>query len=150
MISIVLQSTPLMMWILTQPTSVLLSLISSHLRTVLFTLFILLLTTFIYKLKRVYRVFEEMGLPGPQPRFFFGNALELFSHKKHSAACLAEWTEKYGKVYGYFIGHTPIICVSDPDMLQEVFITKFSHFHSRRPLPLQQHDLRHLLASTGK
>jgi hypothetical protein len=90
-----------------------------------------------------------MGLSGPTPRFFFGNAIELFTHNRHSSACLAEWTKKYGKIYGYFIGHTPIICVSDPDFLQEVFIKKFSHFHSRRPLPLQQHDLRHLLASTG-
>ena len=150
MISIFLQSTPLIMWILTQPTSVLLSLIGTHLQAVLFTLFILLLTAYIFKLKRNYRIFDEMGLPGPKPRFFLGNSIELFTHKKHSAACLAEWTQKYGKVYGYFIGHTPIICVSDPDMLQEIFITKFSHFHSRRPLPLQQHDLRHLLASTGK
>ncbi|CAF0749759.1 unnamed protein product [Rotaria sordida] len=89
-----------------------------------------------------------MGLPGPTPRWFFGNFIELFTHSRHSAACLADWTKEYGKIYGYFIGHTPIICVSDPDLLQEIFISKFSHFHSRRPLPLQQHDLRHLLAST--
>ncbi|CAF4209868.1 unnamed protein product, partial [Rotaria sp. Silwood2] len=88
-----------------------------------------------------------MGLPGPTPRFFFGNLIELFTHSRHSAACLADWTKEYGNIYGYFIGHTPVICVSDPDLLQEIFITKFSHFHSRRPLPLQRHDLRHLLAS---
>ncbi|CAF0743422.1 unnamed protein product [Rotaria sp. Silwood1] len=88
-----------------------------------------------------------MGLPGPTPRFFFGNLIELFTHSRHSAACLADWTREYGKIFGYYIGHTPVICVSDPDLLQEIFITKFSHFHSRRPLPLQQHHLRHLLAS---
>jgi hypothetical protein len=100
-------------------------------------------------MKKIYGVFQKMGLSGPTPRFFFGNSIELFTHHRHSAACLADWTKKFGKIYGYFIGHTPIICVSDPDLLQEIFITKFSHFHSRRPLPLQQHDLRHLLASTG-
>lgn len=89
-----------------------------------------------------------MNIPGPKPKFFFGNVIELFTHIRHSSACLSDWTKKFGKIYGYFIGHTPIICISDPDMLQEIFITKFSHFHSRRPLPLQQHDLRHLLAST--
>ncbi|CAF1221938.1 unnamed protein product [Adineta ricciae] len=90
-----------------------------------------------------------MGLSGPVPRMFLGNAVELFNHHQHPSACLADWTHRFGKTYGYFIGHTPIICISDPDMLQEIFVTKFSHFHSRRPLPLQQHDLRHLLASTG-
>lgn len=125
-------------------------LISSNIRAVLLTTLLLLVTIYIYKLKKIYHVFHAMGLSGPVPRFFLGNSMELFTHGKHSAACLAEWTKVYGKIYGYFIGHTPIICVSDPDILQEIFITKFSHFHSRRPLPLQQHDLRHLLASSGK
>ena len=125
-------------------------LISSHIRSILVATLLLLIIIYIYKIKRIYHVFRDMGLSGPVPRFFLGNAIELFTHGKHSAACLAEWTKVYGKLYGYFIGHTPIICVSDPDILQEIFITKFSHFHSRRPLPLQQHDLRHLLASSGK
>ena len=115
----------------------------------LLSLVAVLVLIYVYKLRKIYRTFDEMGLPGPPPRFFFGNAIELFTHRQHSAACLADWTKVYGKVYGYFIGHTPVICVSDPAVLQEIFITKFSHFHSRRPLPLQQHDLRHLLAATG-
>lgn len=116
--------------------------------------FVILLLVFLllhaYKIHKNYQTFRKLGLPGPKPRFFFGNLIELFTHHRHSSACLAGWTKTYGKIYGYFIGHTPIICISDPDLLQEIFITKFSSFHSRRPLPLQQLDLRHLLASTGK
>ena len=123
--------------------------ISANVRSILLAVVFVLGFIYVYKLKKIYRTFHEMGLPGPPPRFFFGNAIELFTHRQHSAACLADWTKLYGKVYGYFIGHTPVICISDPDLLQEIFITKFSHFHSRRPLPLQQHDLRHLLAATG-
>jgi hypothetical protein len=126
-----------------------LSMISLFIQPTLITIFLLLLLIYLHKIHKTYGIFQEMGLPGPTPRFFFGNLIELFSHSRHSSACLADWTKKYGKIYGYFIGHTPVICVSDPDFLQEVFITKFSHFHSRRPLPLQQHDLRHLLASKG-
>lgn len=126
-----------------------LSMITSQVRLTLLFILCLLVMIYIYKLKKTYQFFNEMGLSGPKPRFFFGNAIELFAHKEHSAACLSEWTQLYGKIYGYFIGHTPIICVSDPDLLQEIFVTRFSSFHSRRPLPLQREDLRHLLASTG-
>lgn len=125
------------------------SLTGCNIRWVVLSICLLLIINYVYKLKKFYRIFDQMGLSGPKPRFFFGNAVEVFTHSEHSAACLAEWTQIYGKLYGYFLGHTPIICVSDPDLLQEIFVTKFSHFHSRRPLPLQQQDLRHLLASTG-
>lgn len=126
-----------------------LHMISLFIQPILIFIFLLLLVIYLYKINQIYNIFKQIGLSGPTPRFFFGNLIELFTHSRHSAACLSEWTKQYGKIYGYFIGHTPILCVSDPDFLQEVFITKFSHFHSRRSLPLQQHDLRHLLATTG-
>ena len=126
-----------------------LSTISLSIQPLLILIFLLLLLIYLYKINKIYDIFQQMGLLGPKPHYFFGNLIELCTHYRHSAACLSEWTKKYGKIYGYFIGHTPIICVADPNFLQEIFVTKFSHFHSRRPLPLQQHDLRHLLASTG-
>ncbi|CAF3787146.1 unnamed protein product [Rotaria sordida] len=46
--------------------------------------------------------------------------------------CLKEWTKKYGRIFGYFEGHTPILIVSDPNILQDIFIKSFSNFHSRR------------------
>ncbi|CAF2147910.1 unnamed protein product [Rotaria magnacalcarata] len=123
--------------------------ISLFMQPILMVMVLSLLVVYIYNFNQIYNTFQGMGLPGPAPRFFFGNLIELFSHSRHSAACLSDWTKKYGKIYGYFIGHTPIICISDPDVLQEIFVTKFSYFHSRRPLPLQQEDLRHLLAAKG-
>jgi cytochrome P450 len=50
---------------------------------------------------------------------------------------IKQWTEKYGRIFGYFEGHTPILVVSDPDILQDIFIKSFSNFHSRRTLPLE-------------
>ena len=126
-----------------------LTMISLLIEPILIISVLLLLILYSLELKKIYNKFHEMGLSGPMPRMFLGNAIELFNHHQHPSACLADWTHRFGKTYGYFIGHTPIICISDPDILQEIFVTKFSHFHSRRPLPLQQHDLRHLLASTG-
>ena len=62
-----------------------------------------------------------------------------------------KWTEKYGRIFGYFEGHTPILVVSDPDVLQDVFIKSFSNFHSRRAFPLENRHAKnlHLLCATG-
>ncbi|CAF1169661.1 unnamed protein product [Rotaria sp. Silwood1] len=46
--------------------------------------------------------------------------------------CMKEWTKKYGRIFGYFEGHTPILVVSDPNILQDMFITSFSNFNSHR------------------
>ncbi|CAF0944303.1 unnamed protein product [Adineta ricciae] len=36
-----------------------------------------------------------MGLSGPVPRMFLGNAVELFNHHQHPSACLADWTHRF-------------------------------------------------------
>ena len=126
-----------------------LSTINWIIRPIMILIFFVLFLLYIYQINKTYNTFQLRGLFGPTPRLFFGNLIELYTHKWHSAACLADWTQQYGKIYGYFIGRTPIICVSDPDILKEIFITKFAYFNSRRPLPLERHDLQHLLTVTG-
>jgi cytochrome P450 len=55
---------------------------------------------------------------------------------------IQEWTKTYGRIFGYFEGHTPILVVSDPDVLQDIFIKSFSNFHSRRLFPLADQNTR--------
>jgi cytochrome P450 len=55
---------------------------------------------------------------------------------------IQKWTEKYGRIFGYFEGHTPILVISDPDILQDVFIKSFSNFHSRRLFPLSDQSTK--------
>ena len=42
------------------------------------------------------------------------------------------WTKKYGKTYGYYEGHLPIIVTSDTDIIQDVFIKQFGNFIARK------------------
>lgn len=42
------------------------------------------------------------------------------------------YTEKYGKVWGYYEGDKPTIVLSDVDMMKEIYIKEFSKFHSRK------------------
>lgn len=45
---------------------------------------------------------------------------------------MQEWTKKYGKTFGYYEGHTPMIVTSDLDLIQEIFIKQFNNFSARR------------------
>lgn len=43
-----------------------------------------------------------------------------------------QWTKTYGKTYGYYQGHLPILVTSDLDIIQEVFIKKSKNFSARK------------------
>ena len=97
--------------------------------------------TYLWHIRKVYDFFSRTGIPGPPPLLFFGNFLEIIKTRGPSIA-IKQWTEKYGHVFGYFEGHTPILVISDPDILQDVFIKSFSKFHSRRPSPFVSSEVK--------
>ncbi|CAF0828039.1 unnamed protein product [Adineta steineri] len=63
------------------------------------------------------------------------------------------WTKQFGRIYGYFEGHTPILVVSDSKIINEIFTKKnFLKFHSRRQFPLEDRRTGtgvHLFSATG-
>ena len=65
---------------------------------------------------------------------FFGNFPDILKSRGR-AFTIQRWTNEFGRVFGYFEGHTPILVVSDPDILQDIMISSFSKFHSRRESP---------------
>ncbi|XP_071089091.1 cytochrome P450 3A24-like [Haliotis cracherodii] len=81
------------------------------------------------------RVFKDMGIPGPEPNFLFGNLLSLKTKSFHEI--YQEWTKTYGSTYGYFEGPTPVLVTSNTDILHQVFIKQFSKFHARKVFPVQ-------------
>lgn len=76
-----------------------------------------------------------MNLTGPPTHPFFGNVLHLYAHmRKHNEGMLnlwIEWQQKYGRVYGMYIGTALNVLVSDLDMLKEIFVSKFDCFSGR-------------------
>ncbi|CAF3989263.1 unnamed protein product, partial [Rotaria magnacalcarata] len=99
-------------------------------------IFLCLLGLYLVHIRRSYSFFKQLGINGPPPMFILGNFLD-FVRTKRISVCIQNWTAQYGNIYGYFEGHTPILVVSDPDILHEVFIKHFSKFHSRRQFPLE-------------
>ncbi|CAF3156814.1 unnamed protein product, partial [Rotaria sp. Silwood2] len=119
--------------------------------TGIFVAILLILIVFYgWHVHRAYSFFTRLNIPGPSPRFFVGNFLEILQTKRLSLK-IQEWTKKYGRIFGYFEGHTPILVVSDPDILQDVFIKSFSSFASRRYFPFADPHAKnvHLFAATG-
>lgn len=53
-------------------------------------LLIIAVTTGIYFLNLNYKYWQKRGVPGPKPRFFFGNMSESFLVKKSPAEVYAD------------------------------------------------------------
>jgi cytochrome P450 len=97
-------------------------------------LLFVVIIAYLWHIQKAYDFFIRLNIPGPPPMLFFGNFLEIIKTKGPSLA-IKKWTDKYGHIFGYFEGHTPILVISNPDILQDVFIKSFSNFHSRRESP---------------
>ncbi|CAF1401005.1 unnamed protein product [Rotaria sordida] len=99
---------------------------------ILVALLCVVVAAYLWHVRKAYNFFIRLGIPGPAPKFFFGNLSEIIKAKGRPSVAIQQWTDKYGHIFGYFEGHTPILVISDPEVLQDVFIKSFSKFHSRR------------------
>ncbi|PIK50574.1 putative cytochrome P450 3A24 [Apostichopus japonicus] len=83
--------------------------------------------------KKTY--FRRHGIPGPRPLPILGNMLDC---SEGMAENLCNMRDEYGKVFGLnFIGSNTLV-IGDLDMLQEVFISRFSAFPNHRQLPVKE------------
>jgi cytochrome P450 family 3 subfamily A len=117
----------------------------------LLIIFTCLLAIYLVHIHRCYDFFKQLGINGPQPTFLLGNLAD-FARTKRISVSIQNWTAQFGRIYGYFEGHTPVLVVSDPDILHNVFIKHFSKFHSRRQFPLEDRRTTkgvHLFSATG-
>ena len=91
------------------------------------------------KIWHAYGYFKKNGIPTPEYRFLYGN-LDLILKNNYSEQ-LREWTNRFGKVYGYYDGHTPILVTTDLEIINEVFVKKyFTNFSARKMPPVQSSD----------
>lgn len=84
------------------------------------------------------RLFKRLGIPTPKFRYFFGHLPEILSKTQSNA--LREWTKLFGKTYGMYEGHLPVLVTSDPEIIQEVFVKQFHSFMARKIYPFQFSD----------
>ena len=91
-------------------------------RSMFVTIILLALLVIIYlvHIYRCYSFFKRLGIDGPRPTFFMGNLAD-FARTKRISISIQNWTNQFGRIYGYFEGHTPVLVISDPDILDKIF-----------------------------
>ncbi|KAL4239783.1 Cytochrome P450 3A4 [Mactra antiquata] len=94
-----------------------------------------------------FSIFERLNIPGPKPNYFIGNLGTILRLGQLQA--MLSWGKQYGRVFGYFEGWTPVISVSDPEILKEILVKDFNNFRSRKPFPLAPRKALGLFLENG-
>ncbi|CAL1528758.1 unnamed protein product [Lymnaea stagnalis] len=78
-----------------------------------------------------YNLWRELGVPGPKPTPFFGNVAELFDDRVGPRAAVKKWQAQHGRVFGIYEFRQPLLVVTDPEALKQVFVKDFNNFTNR-------------------
>ncbi|CAB3404524.1 unnamed protein product [Caenorhabditis bovis] len=93
------------------------------------------------------------GIPGPWGYPVIGSFLDTMKVQDSILLKLQTWTKKYGKIYGITEGQTKLLVISEPELVNEVFVKQFDNFYSRRMNKLQvdpENDTRvHVFSARG-
>ncbi|ELU12160.1 hypothetical protein CAPTEDRAFT_123301 [Capitella teleta] len=97
--------------------------------------------------KRKHKIFRKLGIPGPEPHWWYGNIKQLKTKTRISHETFQMWAKEYGNTYGYFEGPTPILVSNDLDLIKQVFIKQFGKFHGRKHYHVQPDPLSDRICS---
>jgi cytochrome P450 len=99
--------------------------------TTIVLLLILLVTGALYFLKVNHAYWRKRGVPGPKPQLIFGNMGDSFLMKKSLFDVLADIYNKYPDwpFVGIFRGTAPVLLIRDPDLIKDIMVKSFDHFH---------------------
>ena len=82
-----------------------------------------------YYYVKPYSFFEKLNIPGPKPKYIFGNLLDSKYGYRHLR--LNDYIKEYGKVVGLYYGQIPIIHIADPDIVHEILVKQSDQFLNR-------------------
>lgn len=88
----------------------------------------LVLVYYLYTARK-HSLFKRYGIPAIKPVPFIGG----FPYLAKKGLMQSEYTAtmEYGKVVGFFLGNLPTIFLTDPDIIREIFVKRFTTFPNR-------------------
>lgn len=96
--------------------------------TIVISLVSLLLIGAHFYYKNVYSYWEKRGLRGPKPKPLFGNVPDLLFSNRLKYEC--DNVQKYGKLYGIYLGTKPRLVVADPEVYYQITVKDFESFQN--------------------
>ncbi|ODM99056.1 Cytochrome P450 3A11 [Orchesella cincta] len=104
--------------------------------------FIAFLAYFIWSRKYVLNQWKRMGIEGPEPDFWTGNAKQLTYGRVDILECFKNGAKIWTSCW-LLHGLRPQLMITDADMVKEIFVKQFSNFVNR---PDAQGETEHNLA----
>ncbi|GFO02446.1 cytochrome p450 [Plakobranchus ocellatus] len=81
-----------------------------------------------------HSTWKQLGIPGPAPLPYLGNAHEI--KRLGMAEAFRLWREQYGPVVGVYFMRRPMLLISDINMLKHILVSDFHNFTNRgSPIP---------------
>ncbi|XP_022304770.1 cytochrome P450 3A11-like isoform X1 [Crassostrea virginica] len=93
-----------------------------------------------------HSLFRRYGVPGPSPVPFFGVSLKY--NRKGLALTDQDIAREYGDVVGVYMGHTPLLLVSNPETIKEIMVKEFARTPNRPKTFIARNELAHTLLNT--
>lgn len=116
---------------------------------VIFTCVILtIFIRFIFHVRKQYNFWNEKGVPSTKPIFFFGHLKDFIFGKRHLAFILDDAYKAFpdARYVGIYDILKPNLIIKDPELVGNILIKDFSHFHDRVPASSNSHRLNHHIA----
>ena len=76
---------------------------------------------------------KRMHLPGPPPKVYWGNYLEMA--KLGYLESTKKWMSRYGPTFVYYVGTKPVMVTEDLEIIKSIMIKNFDSFMNRPYFP---------------
>ncbi|KAH9387714.1 hypothetical protein TYRP_008908 [Tyrophagus putrescentiae] len=90
-------------------------------------------------LKHRFSFWERQGVRTQRFRWLFGNVLENFTANFYTQ--LTAWEKEYGQVFGSYLFMTPVLCISDPQLVKQMIVKDFGIFSNRFEVSKALHEM---------
>ncbi|XP_071551634.1 cytochrome P450 3A29-like [Panulirus ornatus] len=83
---------------------------------------------------RQHSVFSRLGIPHVPPHIIYGSSHILRAPGNLATEIVGQWMQRYGKVFGFYVGWQPNMVVADLDLVKMILVREFPNFSNRPTL----------------